>query len=115
MKLAYHNKAQLLDQGGNPIANRWSIEPSKTVSFLPGDIDVVDRKANDKVTDRSEWGAFYKGRWADIPSMHAEVLHECKLIPAADPTVVTMRPTGSIKCVLKCDFTVLKDKVAKRV
>ena len=115
VKLAYHSNDQLIDGNGNAVANRWSISPAKTVSFHPADINVAERIPANKPIDRSEWGACYNGRRDELPLTHTEILQECKLIPAQDPTIVNMRPTGSIKLVLRADFRAMAGKCVKLI
>ena len=107
VKVAYHTKTQLQDSGGNPVINRWEVRPDKEVSFMPKDCDPT------KEPDRCDWGALFKGRLGQLPVQHGLIVHQCQLIPASDPTTLTLRPTGRITMVLKVDFEVIAGKCTK--
>ena len=106
VKLSYHDKQQLTDVGGAPVAGRWQFTQKKQVSFIPAVVAEDKQHALTMV----EIGGLYRDRYTDLPSEHASLSFDFEIIAStSDPTVTTLRPK-CVKLLLKHDFVVLKGK-----
>jgi hypothetical protein len=112
VKLAYHDKEQLLEDGAL-VANRYKFTLRKDVHYCPDAVDVTARNAEGKPLTMIEFGAAFIGKFCSMPSKHATIMFECELVPSAtDPTTITLRPTLP-KLIMTTDFAIEKGKFVR--